>query len=379
MNEHQFPNEREQDRGGRKLRLIYGTDLTGEPPEREWHVDPLIPTGTVTLLGGDGGVGKSLLAMQLAIATASPGNSKWCGRRVSDGPAVYVSAEDDEDELHRRVRAICTADGIDADELFRLTIVPLAGEDAVFAAPGGTGLKTTPLFIAIEAQLKKEPTALLVLDTLADLFAGDENVRAHARQFIGLLRGLAIRHHCAVVVLAHPSLSGISSGSGTSGSTGWSNSVRSRLYLDRVKAEDGFETDPNVRVLRTMKSNYGPIGGEIRLRWQDGAFVTTEAGFISSFNATAERATAERIFLELLAKFDAEGRHVSAHGTANNFAPTAFARHPQSGGINKRGFQAAMDRLFASNMIRVGQSEAGPPSRRKEIIKLIDNGGTDSE
>lgn len=370
MNEH--VQIRHEAPSRRSLRLVQGCDFSGEAPARQWHVDDLIPTGTVTLLGGDGGVGKSLLAMQLAIATANHGPSKWCGRRVGGGPAIYLSAEDDEDELHRRVKAICAASHVDPTELDQLTIVPLAGEDAVLAAPDKVGLKTTALFAALERLLDDRAPALLVLDTLADLFAGDENVRSQARQFIGLLRGMAIRHGLAVLVLAHPSLSGISSGSGTSGSTGWSNSVRSRLYLDRMKAEDGFEVDPNARVLKTMKANYGPIGGEIKLRWHAGAFITTDTGSSTSFSAIAERASAEKVFLELLARFTAEGRYVSAHGTANNFAPTAFARHPSAAGINKRGFQAAMDRLFLANRISVGMSESGPPSKRKEVIKLVE-------
>ncbi|MCA3487246.1 MAG: AAA family ATPase, partial [Rhodobacter sp.] len=42
-------------------------DLADKPiPPRHWHVDDLVPGGTVTLLSGDGGTGKSLLAMQLA-------------------------------------------------------------------------------------------------------------------------------------------------------------------------------------------------------------------------------------------------------------------------------------------------------------------------
>ena len=35
---------------------------------REWLVEGFIPNGTVTLLGGDGGSGKSLLAMMLCKA-----------------------------------------------------------------------------------------------------------------------------------------------------------------------------------------------------------------------------------------------------------------------------------------------------------------------
>ena len=81
---------------------------------------------------------------------------------------------------------------------------------------------------------------VFVLDTLADLHAGQENDRATARQFIGFLRGLALRHELAVVLLAHPSNAGMASGSGLSGSTAWNASVRSRLYLERV-VEAGYD------------------------------------------------------------------------------------------------------------------------------------------
>ncbi|HKN31287.1 MAG TPA: hypothetical protein VJY34_26775, partial [Roseiarcus sp.] len=45
---------------------------------------------------------------------------------------------------------------------------------------------------AIRAEIEERRPNLLVLDTLADLFGGDEIKRPHARQFISLLRGLAI-------------------------------------------------------------------------------------------------------------------------------------------------------------------------------------------
>src|SRR4029079_1534383 len=104
------------------------------------------------------------------------------------------------------------------------------------------------------------------LDTLADFFAGDEISRTHARQFIGMLRGLAIEFERCILLLAHPQLSGMSSGSGTSGSTAWSNSVRSRLYLERVKDDRGVEQDTDARVLKTMKANYSAVGTEIARR-----------------------------------------------------------------------------------------------------------------
>src|SRR5690606_40940583 len=64
-----------------------------------------------------------------------------------------------------------------------------------------------------------------------DLFGGDEINRNQVRRFIGMLRALAIAFDTAVVLLSHPSVQGMQTGTGTSGSTAWNNSVRSRLYL----------------------------------------------------------------------------------------------------------------------------------------------------
>ena len=76
-----------------------------------------------------------------------------------------------------------------------------------------------------------------------------------------MLRGLAIRYQCAVVLLAHPSLTGKATGSRLSGSTAWDASVRSRLYLDRVTlGENSNRSDPDRRLLKVLKANYGPIG-----------------------------------------------------------------------------------------------------------------------
>lgn len=83
------------------------SDLAGKlVPRREWLVPDLIPGGTVTMLGGDGGTGKSTLALGLAVATVA--GSPRAGRSIEGcGPAAFLSAEDDADELHRRLDAIC--------------------------------------------------------------------------------------------------------------------------------------------------------------------------------------------------------------------------------------------------------------------------------
>ena len=113
-------------------------ELEGQPiPARQWLVDGLIPSGTVSLLGGDGGTGKSLLALQLAVAVATGG--AWLGLPVTSGRAIYISAEDDHDELHRRLSDITCAEGVTLADLDNLTVRSLAGEDALLAALDRSG------------------------------------------------------------------------------------------------------------------------------------------------------------------------------------------------------------------------------------------------
>ena len=347
----------------RASRFMPASDLDGlDVPVREWLVDGLVPSGTVTLLGGDGGTGKSLLSLQLACAVAL--GRCWITLPVKAGRALFISAEDDLDELHRRIADITKAEGVRPADLDRLTIRSLAGENALLAVLEGRSgaLVPSPLFWELNQRIEAERPAVVILDTLADLFPGNENDRAQARHFIGLLRGVAIRHSCAVMLLAHPSLSGLNSGSGTSGSTGWNNSVRSRLYFERIM-QDGYEQDPDARVLRTMKANYGRTGSEIGLTWQEGVFVAKPEE--TGLDRMARGMKAERVFLKLLRAFAEQGRNVS-EGGGRNYAPKAFAEHPDSEGCTKTALKTAMEALFARGVI--GLEETGPASKRRRHI-----------
>ncbi len=340
----------------RTSRFYSAAELGGRHvPPREWLVDDLVPQKTVTLMSGDGGTGKSLLALQLAIAAVT--GTAWLGRPVQAGRVIYFTAEDDEDELHRRIDDILCAGGLSYDQLAGLTLRSLAGEDALLAVETQTALIQSTLFDELETQAESDGPVLIVIDTLANVYPSNENDRAKVRQFVGILLSLALKRRCAVMLLSHPSLSGMLSGSGMSGNTAWSNSVRSRLYLKRVVA-DGEEHDPDKRVLATKKANYGPPGGEIAMTWRDGVFVAE--GTPDGLDRMAVGAKAERVFLELLDKHTAQGRRVNANG-GSLYAPKVFAESAESEGITKRAFKAAMDGLFHAETIKMVKT--GPVSR----------------
>ena len=341
----------------RESRFFSAAALGGKlVPARQWLVPGMVPQNTVTLMSGDGGAGKSLLALQLAVAACIGGG--WAGLSVTPGRALFLSAEDDEDEMHRRLNDILVSEGRGYHELSGLTLRSLAGEDALLAVDSQLKLVETTLFEELETRAKDDAPALIVIDTLADVYPANENDRAKVRQFIGILRGLAIRQKCAVMLLGHPSLTGLNSGTGTSGSTAWNNSVRSRLYLSRI-VQDGHEPDTCKRVLTVKKQNYGETGDEITMTWNEGVFTpdATQTGL----DRMAGDAKNERVFLTLLRLFTAQGRRVNPTGAAT-YAPKVFANHPDNEGLTKRAFTAAMEGLLASGKIKI--EAEGPPSRR---------------
>ena len=333
-------NQTEEARTSRWQRV---SDLAGKPvPERKWIVTNWIPQGQVTLFYGDGGTGKSLAAMQLLLAVAL--GKPWFGLSVKQGSSLYMTAEDDDNELIIRFNALADGLNVNLTEMQDAHFRSVAGEDALLATVGPKSLEATPLLKNIEQQIKQTGAKLCFVDTLADVFPADENVRALARQFISLMRKLAIQNQCAIVCLAHPSLSGMASGTGTCGSTGWSNSVRSRLYLKR----DTENQDK--RTLELMKSNYSRIGTEIHLEYvaAPGYFIHDAHSSALDFKAAQNRV--RRVFMELLDSHASQGRRVNAHG-GTTFAPTAFSKHGQSEGITKRAFSLAMKSLLAERVI----------------------------
>ena len=205
----------------------------------------------------------------------------------------------------------------------------MAGEEALLAVPDKSGMmKPTEMFVRLQKSACDIRPKLIVIDNSADVFGGNENDRTQVRQFITILRGLAMTANAGVLLTSHPSLSGLNSGSGLSGSTGWNNNVRSRAYFKRVIVEKDDEPDPNLRVLEIMKANYGPVGETITLRWQNGLFLPT--GTMGTLDKMAAEKKIDDVFLTLLNRFNREGRNVSHKPSAHGYAPTLFRREDEA-------------------------------------------------
>ena len=363
---HQAANDNNPPAGKAPWQAIDPADYAGKPvPARQWYIDGMIPARNVTLLSGDGGTGKSLLALQ--IATAGALGIGTLDLKPRPGRTLVLAAEDEWDEVHRRLFDICAANHADLSDLRgMMRVLPLAGHDAELARPDRNKvMQPTERMQWLVDNLVAFRPALVVLDSSADLFGGDEINRNQVRWFVSTLRGLAMELDTAMMLLSHPSVQGMQTGTGLSGSTAWNNSVRSRLYLTADKEDD------DLRVLRGMKANYGRKGDELRMRWQDGVFMlddgkpTAAAGLVNK--------KAERVFLALLSQFNRNGQTVSDASGAN-YAPKRFSEHPDAAGVNKKALAEAMQRLLDRGDIKIIM--VGKPSaQRKKLIVAAEDFG----
>jgi RecA-family ATPase len=343
------------------LEFIDPADYLGQDiGELQWIVKHWIPCGVVTAIYGDGGVGKSLAAQQLQTAAAVGG--EWAGQMVEPVKSLGFYCEDEKDKLLRRQACINRLYACDKSRLENARFVSSLGFDNLLMTFDARGRgETTPFQKQLVEAAKDVGARLVIFDTASDGFAGNENDRSQVRQFVSRALGsIATAINGAVVLCAHPSRSGLNSGEGDGGSTGWSNTVRSRLYLSVPKCDGKTEPEANARILSRKKANYAARNDEVRLLWNEGAFV------VDSPSASIYRPHVDDVFMSLLDTMTLEGRRVSHSKMANNFAPRAFADHAARNGYCEGDFERSMERLFVGKKIRV--LESGPPSKRTSQI-----------
>ncbi|KFL47032.1 hypothetical protein IL54_2454 [Sphingobium sp. ba1] len=334
------------------------------PTPKAFVMAPFIPREDVVIVTGDGGTNKSTAALQISACAAA--GRQFLGMDVAPGPALYITAEDDNRENHWRLAKIAEAIGTTVHNLAgRLHIVSLRGrmnnELATFDHDGT--LRSAPAYALLRATIEQTSAKLVTLDNVAHLFAGNENDRGQVTAFINLLYQLCGDLGVTILLIAHRNKSGDS----YSGSTAWLNAVRSQVLLERSD-----DADADVRRMSLGKANYARAGEEISFRWHDFALVRERdlpADTGREIAAIARANADNAIFLACLDARNRQERAVSESKASRTYAPKEFADMAESKGIGRARLEGAMDRLY-----RIAAIERGVVGRYrgegKDIIGL---------
>ena len=303
-----------------------------EPEPTAWRMDGWLPEGTVTLLSAHGGVGKSNVSLQLAVALAH-------GQPMLEVPTkrsrvLVLSGEDEQRTVHFRVANVCKHAGVDMRSLKGwVQVYDLTQLDCVLWRDGGV---TDRMQWLADAAVRHQ-AEVIVIDNASDVFASNENDRAEVRGFMRALNLIAHRTGAAVLLLAHVDKASVRAGAGLdsnttfSGSTAWNNSARSRWAMVRDEADESV-------TLRHEKCNLGPLQEEIRIEFDQGAKVFTRFGTVPGQAAAASlmRNQQRAAILRLLLDAEHAGQRLSMSAQANNNAWIALS--------SAEGFPARMDR-----------------------------------
>jgi RecA-family ATPase len=347
-----------------------------EPEPVKWLVQGCIPRGAVCLFSGDSGLGKSLLMQQLQTSAAL--GLPWLGRDVEQVRSYGFYCEDPKNILHWRQRDICKNLGVSEDELEPMALSFRVGLDNVlmdFNRRTDEG-QETELYSQIREYIRDFGAELTIIDTAAHTFNGNENVRAHVTAFIAILQQIANDTGGAVVLCAHPSVSSMQSGTGYSGSTAWRASVRAHMYLKRPKGYDdeSDDGDPDERVLKTMKANWGAGSGVMRIHWQDGVFVPMPPerqpiqGFVGRMDLDAKVLAAMNYVIE-------NGDRIFAGRQSNKNVVRVIGNLPSCKNFDALDIFGAVDRLIEDR--KVFRVTGGRPGKHVVLLRTREAGYAD--
>jgi RecA-family ATPase len=357
------------------VNLFNVADLDGkEVPPQKWFLQDRIPSNTVSLISGQGAAGKSTLMLQLSASTVLA--SEFLGTVPATGPALFIDAEDNRDVIHRRLDAIRRHQHYNVSFKYLgekgLYVASWAGDDAVLATTKAKSGKiiTTARYHELLRLAREMRPQLIAIASSANVFAGNELDRSQVQQFIARLNAIALAADGTVILVSHPSLAGISSGTGLSGSTQWHNAVRSRFYMwgfsNGDKNEENGEPKGSLRKIEFMKNNYGPDSESIVVKYEYGLFVQVVGATVDE---VARRLKAEEIYLKILELLTSQHQNLGLHNNTTNYAPKRIANHPDAKtlGFSLKEMEDAQQRLLDANKIRI--EEVGFDSKKRQYIR----------
>jgi len=150
-----------------------GLSTVTTPPDKRYALYPMLPLGQTCVLYGDGGSGKSLLAMSIAIAMATQHPLPSGFRPMLSCSALYLDYETNKEEQASRLRLLSRGFGlVDAPEVhYRQLVRPLADD-----------------LQSLREDMRRIRPGLLIVDSIAPACGGEPESAEVILRFMNTVR-----------------------------------------------------------------------------------------------------------------------------------------------------------------------------------------------
>ena len=258
-------------------------NLVENPPPREWLVDKLVEKSKPMLLASIGGVGKSMLSLDLGLKTIQ-GSGFWLDNQIKRaGNVVVLAAEDDRQEIHRRVNALDPKFArLETNYDMFVFTVPDYGKPFTLLKEDNMGLKITNQAEELIEELETiNDLELVIIDPIQSFVNAPITTSQEASQmYCQLAARISAKFNCACLSIHHMGKTGLT---GTEDSMAARASIRGASSIvdghraaiaiwlapeneaETICMEQGVEYDP-MRVVKcgVVKANSSEIDTKVK-------------------------------------------------------------------------------------------------------------------
>ena len=174
--------------------------------QEEWILEPFLPTNSIILLDGLGGLGKSIFAMEMAFSI-STGQSFLLKEFAPTGkyPILYLTAEETDWRFFERLKNIENAYDMKSENFYWLSTISkdFCLPTARLFCRKQNEVQPTETFVFLENAIKKTQAKLIVIDSWINFYGLDENSTEDGSVAYDHMKSLIRQHNCSIIILHH--------------------------------------------------------------------------------------------------------------------------------------------------------------------------------
>lgn len=349
-----------------------------EPPPRRWLYVKVLRFGKVGIIVAPGGTGKSQALMQVgvSIATGSPLFGVW---EVGEtGGVLMLLAEDDDEEVHRRLNNIigqlALSGDIAAISALRKNLIlrSMVGENNLMTETNQSREVQQTIYVdrLIATATQIPDLKLIIIDPASRFRGGNENEAQDTTRFVEAIERVAQATGATILIAHHTNKGSMqateANQNASRGSSALTDGVRWQMNLAGMSEKEAkeFGINPVERhyylSATITKNNYAPPQQGIMLKRGEGGYLHQIA---MTLQKTQQAQDVKAKIVQLVASEASAGRQYSKTGFAAKFAG--------AGGVLGAGdnrVRTLLDELLAAKQLSIVARKLALPQRVKRAV-----------